>query len=381
MDFPDLPRPVRLGLPAQPLLVESVSPSSSVTDVTKLSSLSVAQRYQASVEVRLPNGHFKVTVSGQEMQMKLPEGTRPGDQLNLLLISKEPRLKFAMLSTTPTPGDASISAQRPNSNTKLHPDTQMNMMLAGRGEILKTGEPLNSIADAELSKTGRFLGTLIQDSNKSLTTPLANTGPLLAGPPLNSQQLPAQLQQAMSQSGLFYESHQAQWIAGRRSLEKLSQEPQSRLSATAATAESSADSASSPNTPTAGWTLSADTPAHPQSMTLVQQQLNLLETGQLSWRCEIWPGQSMDWEITDHPPTRDEPDETPRWQTRLRITLPKLGEVVANIGLDSGGVKLSISATDDESLSRMQSQRLPLAESLSAAGLTVLGVEVQRERG
>ena len=378
MDFPDLPRPVRLGLPAQPLLVESVSPSSSVTDVTKLSSLSVAQRYQASVEVRLPNGHFKVTVSGQEMQMKLPEGTRPGDQLNLLLISKEPRLKFAMLSTTPTPGDASISAQRPNSNTKLHPDTQMNMTLAGRGEILKTGEPLNSIADAELSKTGRFLGTLIQDSNKSLTTPLANTGPLLAGPPLNSQQLPAQLQQAMSHSGLFYESHQAQWVAGRRSLEKLLQEPQSRLSSTASTA---ATSSTTPNTPAAGWTISADTPAHPQSMTLVQQQLNLLETGQLSWRGEIWPGQSMDWEITDHPSTGDEPDETPRWQTRLRISLPKLGDIVANIGLDTGGVKVSISATDDKALSRMQSQRLPLAESLSAAGLTVLGVEVQRERG
>jgi hypothetical protein len=378
MDFPDLPRPVRLGLPAQPLLVESVSPSSSVTDVTKLSNLAVAQRYQASVEARLPNGHFKVTVSGQEMQMRLPEGTRPGDQLNLLLISKEPRLKFAMLSTTPTPGDASISAQRSNSNTKLHPDTQMNMTLAGRGEILKTGEPLNSIADAELSKTGRFLGTLIQDPNKSLATPLANTGPLLAGPPLNSQQLPAQLQQAMSQSGLFYESHQAQWIAGRRSLEKLLQEPQSRLSSTTST---SATSSTAPNTPAAGWTISADTPAHPQSMTLVQQQLNLLETGQLSWRGEIWPGQSMDWEITDHPSTGDEPDETPRWQTRLRINLPKLGEIVANIGLDTGGVKVSISAADDESLSRMRSQRLPLAESLSAAGLTILGVEVQRERG
>jgi hypothetical protein len=182
----------------------------------------------------------------------------------------------------------------------------------------------------------------------------------------------------MSQSGLFYESHQAQWIAGRRSLEKLLQEPQSRLSSTASTA---ATSSTTPSTPAAGWTISADTPAHPQSMTLVQQQLNLLETGQLSWRGEIWPGQNMDWEITDHPSTGDEPDETPRWQTRLRISLPKLGDIVANIGLDTGGVKVSISATDDKALSRMQSQRLPLAESLSAAGLTVLGVEVQRERG
>ena len=459
MEFPDLPRPVRLGLPVQPLLVESVAPVSSVADVTgKLPDLSVAQRYQASVEARLANGNFKVLVNGQELQMNLPESARPGDQLNLLLIAKEPRLKFALLSVTPTAGEstnvtqrflANVKAQLPNGNfnvlingqelqlrlpestrpgdqlrllltsgeprlksgdaasagteiaqkflvsvktqlpngnfnvlingqeLQLHlpqstrPDSRMELVLIGREVHLKPGEALPAGAGAELSKTGRFLGALTQDAARALTTPLTNTAPLLSSPPVNQQQLPALLQQAMAYSGLFYESHQAQWIAGKRLLEQLIQEPQGKLSSTTSLASNSA----------AGILLNADTPVHPQSLTLVQQQLNLLETGQLTWRGEIWPGQAMEWDITEHPSSEDEASELPRWQTRLRLTLPRLGEIVAIIGFDTRGVQVALSATDAETLTLMQGDRQPLTAAMEAAGLSVLGVEVQHDAG
>lgn len=463
MEFPDLARPARLGMPAQPLLVESVAPVSSAADVTKkLADLSVAQRYLASIEARLANGSFKVLVNGQELQMNLPESTRPGDQLNLLLISKEPRLKFALLSVTPATGESSnvaqkflanvkvqlpngnfnvlingqelqlrlpestrsgdqlklllttgetrlklgdaasistdaeitqriplnVKAQLPNGNfnvlingqeLQLHlpqstrPDSRMELVLVGRESHLKPGDTLTAGASAELSKTGRFLGALTQDGTRTLTAPLTNTAPLLSAPPVNQQQLPALLQQAMSSSGLFYESHQAQWIAGKRPLEQLLQEPQSKLS--------SAPSPPSNNTAAAGALLSADTPVHPQSLALVQQQLNLLETGQLAWRGEVWPGQAMEWDITEHPSAENEAAELPRWQTRLRLTMPKLGEIVATIGLDPRGVQVAISAADAETLALMQSDRQPLAAAMEAAGLSVLGVEVQRDAG
>ena len=459
MEFPDLARPVRLGMPAQPLLVESVAPVSPTADVTKkLPDLAVAQRYQASVEARLANGSFKVLVNGQELQMNLPERARPGDQLSLLLIAKEPRLKFALLSVAPPAGESSnvtqrflanVKAQLPNGNfnvlingqelqlrlpestrpgdqlrllltsgeprlksgdaasagteiaqkflvsvktqlpngnfnvlingqeLQLHlpqstrPDSRMELVLVGRESHLKPGDTLTAGAGAELSKTGRFLGALTQDAARALATPLANTTPLLSSPPVNQQQLPALLQQAMASSGLFYESHQAQWIAGKRLLEQLSQEPQSKLSSTASLASNSA----------AGILLTADTPVHPQSLTLVQQQLHLLETGQLAWRGEIWPGQAMEWDITEHPPTENETAELPRWQTRLRLTLPRLGEINAIIGFDTRGVQVALSAADTETLALMQGDRQPLAAAMEAAGLSVLGVEVQRDAG
>lgn len=475
MEFPDLIRPARLGMPAQPLLVESVAAVSSTADVTKkLEDLSVAQRYLAIVETRLANGSFKVLVNGQDLQMNLPESAKPGDQLNLLLLSKDPRLKFALLSvTTATSNESSSVAQRflvnvrsqlpngnfnvqingqdlqlrlpegtrpgdqlkllvdtgelnlksggttatnletgitqkflvnvkeqlPNGNfavlidgqdLQLHlpqntrPGSRLELVLIGRDLNLKSGDAqaAGTSAGVELSKTGRFLGALTQDAARALATPLTNTTPLLATSPINQPQFPALLQQAMAHSGLFYESHQAQWIAGKRPLEQLLKEPQSRLGATA-----SSSNASSPESmalsevePTAtGILRSADTPVHAQSLTLVQQQLNVLETGQLTWRGEVWPGQPVTWDITQQPSPGNETTESPRWQTRLRLTLPKLGEIIATIGFDTRGVQIALNARDAETLVLMQNDRQPLAAAMETAGLNVLGVEVQRD--
>ncbi|CAB3760080.1 flagellar hook-length control protein FliK [Burkholderia puraquae] len=49
--------------------------------------------------------------------------------------------------------------------------------------------------------------------------------------------LRAALAQAVSESGLFYESHLAQWLAGQRPLAALMREPQARLAATLAPAD------------------------------------------------------------------------------------------------------------------------------------------------
>jgi hypothetical protein len=341
MEFPDLPRPARLTLPAQPLLVESVSPTSSIAAVTELSDLAIAQRYQASVEDRLANGNFKVMVNGHELQMNLPANTKTGDQLNLLLVSKEPRLKFALLSATPITGS--------NNNA-----TKTSLDLSGIG--------------AELSKTGLFIGALTQDTIKSLSTPTLNSStPILTTPPMTMQQLPSLLQQAMSISGLFYENHQAQWVMGKRTLEQLSQEPQGKILTS---------NVPTINSPTLNSIASNnDTPVHPQSMSLVQQQLNLLETGHLSWRGEVWAGQMMEWDIAKDPSPSSEEGETTIWQTRLRFNLPKLGEVVAAIGFNKGDVKMTLNATDSKTLSKMRDGQQPLTESMTAAGLNVIGMD------
>jgi hypothetical protein len=340
MEFPDLPRPARLTLPAQPLLVESVSPTSSIAAVTELPDLAIAQRYQATVEDRLANGNFKVMVNGHELQMNLPANTKTGDQLNLLLVSKEPRLKFALLSATPITGN--------NSATKASLD------LSGIG--------------AELSKTGLFIGALTQDTIKSLSTPTLNSStPILTTPPMTTQQLPSLLQQAMSISGLFYENHQAQWVMGKRTLEQLSQEPQGKIITS---------NVPTINSPTLNSIASNnDTPVHPQSMSLVQQQLNLLETGHLSWRGEVWAGQMMEWDIAKDPSPSGEEGETTSWQTRLRFNLPKLGEVVATIGFNKGDVKMALNATDSKTLSKMRDGQQPLTESMTTAGLNVIGMD------
>ena len=65
----------------------------------------------------------------------------------------------------------------------------------------------------------------------NITTPqsLTSSTPILTGLLINSTELPGLLQKAIVQSGLFYESHQAQWAAGVRPLTLLLAEPQAQL--------------------------------------------------------------------------------------------------------------------------------------------------------
>ncbi|WP_176050771.1 flagellar hook-length control protein FliK [Burkholderia sp. BCC1644] len=58
-----------------------------------------------------------------------------------------------------------------------------------------------------------------------------------AAAPLPVAALRAALAQAVSESGLFYESHLAQWLAGQRPLAALMREPQARLTAALAPAD------------------------------------------------------------------------------------------------------------------------------------------------
>ena len=342
---------IRPNAPARLLLVEAVAPVIPVPDpVRSTPEFLPGQKYQAKVEAQLPNGNFKVRVAREALQMNLPESARPGDRMELVLIATAPRLKFVLL------GDG------------------------------QAGER------ASLSTTGRFLGTLIHDTARSPAAPPSiGAAPLLSGPPADSRQLPGLLQQALSQTGLFYESHQAQWIAGKSTLEQLQQEPQGRLTAAAppplgpepktTLPQLSLDAEPAAATAAAHATQNSEVPVHAQSLTLVQQQLAVLETGQLNWRGEIWPGQWMEWDIAEHPPAENETAEPSPWQTRLRLTLPKLGEVTATLGLDSRGVHIALDAAAAETAKLLQGSQQPLAAAMAAAGLSVFAMEAQHDAG
>ncbi len=216
---------------------------------------------------------------------------------------------------------------------------------------------------ASLSATGRFLGALAQDAAKSpVAAPSASAAPVLSGPPADSRQLRALLRQALSQSGLFYESHQALWLAGKRTLEQLRLEPQAALPA-------ATGAAGNPEAPV----------LHEQTLALVQRQLSALETGQLTWRGEIWPGQWLEWDIAEHAPAERETAQPMRWRTRLRLTLPKLGEVAASLELDSRGVRLALGAAAAGTAELLRGNQQLLAASMEAAGLSMLAVEVRHD--
>lgn len=214
------------------------------------------------------------------------------------------------------------------------------------------------------------------------TTASAATQPT-AGSDALSAALNNALQQTLGNSGLFYESHLAQWLSGERSSDSLQNEPQAQLgnnvnTATPATPGQSgpspladklsesisnffsagasageANGASSPGAAAvAGAARSgleqAGVPIHPDSVALVRQQLDLLATSHYQWNGQAWPGTKMSWEVE----RRDgeggtAADGTQVWHTRISLELPQLGKVDAVLALSGSQLTARITASPE----------------------------------
>lgn len=313
--------------PASATPVTPVTASKPAQDT--LSDLIPGHKYQALIEARLPHGHARVLISDQLLQMQLPQHLKPGKQITLTFVSHEPKLTFLL---------------------------QDNALLNANQHY------------TTISTTGRFLGILTQNTTKSNTPQVLTTTPVLPSPPLNSMQIPVLLQQAISQSGLFYEAHQAQWIAGKKDIMQLQQEPQSKLAANLPAMAS-----------TGNHTLEPSLPVHTQSLTLVQQQMTILETGILMWKGEIWPDQTMEWQISEHTSEKEDDEALQQWKTQIRLTLPHLGEVTARITMNTYGMQIKLTAAEHETTQILKDNRTPLTNNMASIGLNIQSVNVQQD--
>lgn len=308
------------------------------------------QRLPAHVLANLPNGRFEVRVGDQILDLNLPRNTQPGDNIELLFIGDKPRLTFALSQ------DLAALAM---------PKTQVT-----------------------LSEAARFLGALLQkgaaDGNTVAQT--ARLVPVLPGPPADTASFAQALRQALSHSGLFYESHQAQWAGGERSLAALLQEPQGRLSPLLHASQGGTDKVGPlpgqlatgtalANTEEAGMLATgmrgAGEVVHPQATQLVQQQLHVLDSRQLVWQGLVWPGQHMRWEIGEDGARTDTgvEDEDSGWQARLSLELPTLGGISARLAFSHSAVRLDIVAELGNSAELMRSQQALLAQAMQEAGI------------
>lgn len=372
------------------------------------------QRLPAHVIASLPNGRFHVMVEDQVLDMNLPRNTQPGDKLDLVYVTDKPRATFALASDL----------------AKALPTSSNNV---------------------SLSQTGKFIGALLQQPKTQAqvgtagTNALSSAQPLITSTPTSVQQFATALRDAISQSGLFYESHQAQWASGGRSMESLLQEPQGKLSLlqpevntpsqTQPQAQTKSQNQIQPQNQIQSQTQAVDTnkagaatlsqtvsprsntlpldqggrntlnfvtdttqpitggatssassgavgihdPISPLSAPIVQQQLNVLDTRQIFWQGQIWPGQNMEWMIEEDAHRQSEyEDEGSVWRTRLHLDFPSLGGVTANLSFGVGGINVDFSVDQVSSASLMQGEVASLAQSMETSGLKVAGMVVRK---
>ena len=279
----------------------------------------------ARVDAKLPDGSYKVLVAGQELRMSLPTFVAPGDTLELAFVTREPSPTFQLRSVLPQG-----AAEAPS-----------------------------------LSTAGRLVAAaMLQAGAAPMPTTAAVPGPLLSAAPADGARLSGQLAQTLSTSGLFYESHQAQWVAGTRDLPQLMQEPQARLLRSAPSDTQASTQAIAP-----------------QALPLVQMQLATLDTSVVMMQLEIWPRQWMQWTVEEQPTDANAQDEgapQPDWNTRLRLVLPRLGELNAMLSFGAGGIMIRVEADKAASAELLQSNGASLQEALAAAGLPSARISITR---
>lgn len=168
-----------------------------------------------------------------------------------------------------------------------------------------------------------------------------------------SRILPQRLRQVVRESGLFYESHQAKWARSETTLEALQREPQARLARM--------------EVPQAQLPELKGLPE--ETARIAGRQLMMLEGQPFVWQGQAWPGQPMEWLVEERQPEGAAGEEAPQWRTLLRLVLPRLGEVQADLQLGAAGLNVRLRATDPASLEEVRAALPELMARLSAARL------------
>ncbi len=206
----------------------------------------------------------------------------------------------------------------------------------------------------EISIAANLIGHYLKKAESDGVTSRFQATAVVTNSPSSPQVMAHDLKNAVSNSGLFYESHLSDLAQSNQSLAAIKQEPQNQA-----------------NSPIAN---------------LMSQQLAILENQRMSWHGEVWPGQKMDWDIYQQQNSADgkqSPNESQADQDRpinseMTLHLPHLGKVSARISLTDGRMRVSILAEQPQTLEMLTAKRLGLAEAIGKNGQQLDALTVVR---
>jgi hypothetical protein len=272
--------------------------------------LKVGLEYVGKIISFDPAGTAEVQIGEQVFGMKLGSNFAVGDVLHFRFLGSDPNPTFLLLSAG--------ANQSGFENVILSGTSLLITQLQDEAQL--QGQP---------SKAEGLLPPLIQS-------------------PLNSQLTAAQLQNAIIMSGLFYESHLANFAKGKWPLNALMKEPQNR-----------------PNF---------------NASQVVNKQLDALENQTIRWSGNIWPGQQMDWQLafeqeeTSQSPTNESEDQI--IVSVIELTLPNLGKVQARLTLGDKALTIQFKAEKPQTESLFQQEIADLKKTFNANGQELKAMEV-----
>jgi hypothetical protein len=315
--------------------------------------LKPGQQVQAEILANLPNHRTIVRIAGELLKMELPLNVQPGETLAMTFVGEEPRLTFAL----------SRSA--------------------------------NSAVPVNISDTGKLLAMLTRNDSGQQADALSRLKIIQDGPPDDASMLASLLRESLTFSGVFYESHLAQWVLGEYAFKKLRREPQGKLSTRTKNACDAGsprnrqpwtdDGSGSENLAFSERISSKDgmdefsSKVASETMPIVREQMQAMHSGMFLWQGEVWPDQYMEWTVGEREP-ESEQGNGKQWETTLRLKMNWLGTIKATLKLSGEGLRLDIITDSSSAAAAMVYEKDGLTESMSNAGLRIMRMAIDCEK-
>ena len=222
-----------------------------------------------------------VEIGDQVFRMQLPETRQLGETVNLRYLGADPKPTFMVLQPNP-------SSVLPN-----------NVLLSAAGKVILEA----------LSATAQFAN--LNQIDGSDMAPLLTSA---AKPQMSA----IELQNALRFSGLFYESHIANFIQGKRTIEQLRKEIQNQKDV--------------------------------NRSAIISKQLDVLEKQQIQWAGMIWPKQYMQWTISrESSESNSESSQEKSCKSTLALDLPNLGKIIFHILMSRDRIHIQIEVASRQS--------------------------------
>lgn len=276
---------------------------------------SAGLNYQAEVLSQNADLSYQVRIDGTLFKMQLGDNVSTGQTITLRYLSNSPDPTFILVNPT--------QAQPPESEKIL------------------------------LSQTAQSLGQLLNKADESIATITHPSSTVLTSTPEQISETAANLKNAISNSGLFYETHLADFLQGKRTLETLQKEPQNIL----------------------GF----------DPTKCVAQQLTVMEHNKFHWQGEVWPQQNMEWTTTiqkrpEHDQESKQPSEqaeyNPSITSVMKLNFSNLGVITAQIHLQNGQLKINFETQGELATQLLKKQSSGLALALQSLGQKLENISV-----
>lgn len=348
---------------------------------SKLSQIVIGKELLGEVLGKRADGTYLVKVANLTFKIDLPNPAQLGERLHLTPLTVFPKTSFLLNESSDHPftllGQLELAEEGQNSvNSKA-----LNLANGANGAqeikaskiaefnaqaIANTSQELpEQSVTTHLSNASQLITHLLTETATELANNKAIQAPLLLAQaqPFTASELSSKLQQSLEKSGLFYESHVAQWSRGQLPLNQIQREAQLL----------------GMDAPKPFPTQLQELPAGMAE--ILRQQLHFIEHQNLTWQGMLNPQTPMSWRINEQTQQQEHEQETSEampstWLSHLQVDFPHLGKINIQLQLHENQLHASFKVMESEHLSSLRQGLPELTENLLSAQIQLIQTQL-----